>query len=489
MATAIRLLARGHSVTVLEARDSPGGRAYTYRQDGFTFDGGPTVITAPWMLDDLFALHGRRRSESVEFRPLDPFYRIFFDDGHAFDYLANIDQFEAEITKLGVSPEDIDGYRRFLRLSERIFDKGFTELADKPFTRLGDMLRIVPSLFSLQSYRSVYGLVSRFVRDDRLRQILSFHTLLIGGNPFTSTSIYALIHHLERRWGVWYAMGGTGAIVDAMAELIESTGGELRVSSPVASIDVDGRRARSVTLATGECIDADVVVSNVDPAITYGSLAGGRRSVWTSRTRFSRASYSMSLAVIYFGTDRTYRDDPRNRLHHHNIILGPRYKGLLDDIFRRKHLAEDFSLYLHMPTFTDRSLAPEGGESFYVLAPVPHLGGQVNWDSIAKPYRDAIMTFLEERYLPDLTKHIVTERMIDPRHFRDVLGSELGSAFSLEPVLTQSAWFRPHNQSPDIDNLYLVGAGTHPGAGVPGVLSSAAIVDKLIADGLGRHDG
>jgi phytoene desaturase len=365
-------------------------------------------------------------------------------------------------------------------LTHKIFDKGFTELATKPFQHPGEMARIVPDMLRLQSYRSVYGLVSRYVKDERLRQVFSFHPLLVGGNPLDTTSIYTLIQHLEREWGVWFAMGGTGAIVDALATLLGELGGRLRTEAKVRHILVDDGRASAVQLESGEIIPANIVVSNADVTTTWNLLIPRTVSRGIQTRRLDRMRYSMSLVVIYFGTNRTYRDAPDNQLAHHNIILGPRYEELLRDIFDRKLLADDFSLYLHMPTKTDPSLAPPGCEAFYVLSPVPHLGGAIDWETEGPRYRDKIMSFLERNYLPGLTDAIVTERVIDPRHFRDELGSHLGSAFSFEPVLTQSAWFRQHNRADEIPNLYFAGAGTHPGAGVPGVLCSAKIVDALI---------
>ncbi len=482
LAAAIRLAARGHDVTILEQRDQPGGRAYVYRQDGFSFDGGPTVITAPWLLADLFELAGESMSDYLDLVPLSPFYRIFFDDGDSMDYSGNPQAMEAEIRRLTGSEADIAGYREFARQSERIFAKGFADLADKPFLSVLDMIRIAPDLARLQSFRTVYGFVSRFVRDEKLRQVLSFHPLLIGGNPFQTTSIYALIHHLERHWGVWFARGGTAAIVEALVSLFERLGGTIQYNTPVTRIHTNNRIASGVRLGDGTDLNADVVISNGDVTQTYRTqLPEYVRPSWTDR-KLQRLRYSMSLVVMYFGTDRLYRGQDAPGLAHHNIILGPRYRELLADVFDRKVLADDFSLYLHMPTLTDPALAPEGHEAFYVLSPVPHLGGNIDWEHAAKPYRDRIMRFLEDRYLPGLSRHLVTERMIDPRHFATTLSSWQGSAFSIEPVLTQSAWFRPHNRAEDIDNLYFVGAGTHPGAGLPGVLTSAKIADDLIAE-------
>ncbi len=481
IATAIRLAARGHQVTMLEQRDQPGGRAYVYRQDGFTFDGGPTVITAPWLLEELFELAGERLEDHLALVPLSPFYRIFFDDGDHVDYSGDSAAMACEIRRLTGSEADVAGYHRFLQMSERIFDKGFTELADTPFLRVSDMARIAPDLLRLQSYRTVYSLVSRYVKDERLRQVMTFHPLLIGGNPFQTTSIYSLIHHLERHWGVWFATGGTAAIVDALVALFERLGGTVEYNAQVTRIHTANGRATGVRLSDGRDINSDVVVCNGEVTQAYRTLLPEReRPTWTN-SRLERIRQSMSLVVIYFGTDRRYRGEDAPALAHHNIILGPRYEGLLTDIFERKVLADDFSLYLHMPTLTDPSLAPEGHEAFYVLSPVPNLDGDVDWATQAQPYRDRIMQFLEDRYLPGLSRHLVTEHMIDPRHFATTLSSWQGSAFSVEPVLRQSAWFRPHNRSEDIDNLYFVGAGTHPGAGVPGVLSSAKIADDLIA--------
>jgi phytoene desaturase len=467
-------------VTLVDKRDQPGGRAYVYRRDGFAFDGGPTVITAPWLITELFELAGRRPEDYVSLVPVAPFYRIFFPDRSHFDYSGDADAMLEGIRRFSPHPGDVAGYQEFVRRTERIFAKGFTDLSAVPFLSPMDMVKVAPDLIRLESYRSVYNFVSRFIKDDRLRQVLTFHPLLVGGNPFQTTSIYALIHHLEREWGVWFALGGTGAVVDGLVRLFGELGGTLRLNAEVGEITTEGRRATGVRLADGEEIAAETVVCNAEVAGAYERLLPAAiRKKYTDK-RLARMRYSMSLVVIYFGTDRRYRGGDGPALAHHDIILGPRYGGLLADIFTKKTLAEDFSLYLHMPTLTDPSLAPPGCEAFYVLAPVPHLAGRIDWAREAKPYRDRIMGFLERHYLPDLAKHLVTEHMIDPRHFRDTLNSYLGSAFSVEPILTQSAWFRPHNRSEELPNLYFVGAGTHPGAGLPGVLSSAKIADDLI---------
>ena len=482
LGAAARLAAAGHEVHVFEKLDALGGRATTYEMDGFTFDAGPTIITAPWMFDDIWGKAGRRREDYVEFVKCDPFYRIFDPQGRPFDYADDEMAILREIHER--NPADKRGYLNFVHEARKIFEKGFVELADKPFLRRRDMLRVAPDLLRLRSHRSVYRFVSDYIEDDFLRQVFSFHPLLVGGNPFDTTSIYAMIHYLEREWGVWYAVGGTGALVEAFGRLIRELGGTIHLGSEVAEILVEerpgGNRVRGVRLADGSAHYANDVVSNADVAFTYGRLVAPRYRRKYTDAKLERMRWSMSLFVLYFGTRTTYRD--QGRLAHHNILLGPRYEGLLEDVFRNDGLlADDFSLYLHMPTITDPSLAPPGGETFYALSPVPHLGSGIDWERKAKGYRDAIVRHLEERWLPGLEGNLAVERWIDPRHFRDELNSFRGSAFGPEPILTQSAWFRPHNRSEEFANLYFVGAGTHPGAGLPGVLSSAKIADDLIA--------
>lgn len=478
LAAAVRLGAKGYRVTVLEKLDAPGGRAYVYRQDGFTFDAGPTIVTAPFLFEELWKLCGRRMSDDVTLVPVSPFYRIRFQDGSHLDYSGDAAAMRREIARF--SPGDVDGYDAYMKVSEEIFKVGFERLGDVPFSRWTDMARIAPDMIRLSSYRSVFSLVSKFFRDERLRIVFSFHPLLIGGNPFTASSIYCLIAFLERRWGVHFALGGTGRLVDGLVGLIEGQGGTLRCNQEVREILVQNGSACGVRLASGETIDADIVVSNADSAWTYRHLLPSSvRSRWTDR-RIERARYSMSLFVWYFGTGRKYDDVP-----HHTILLGPRYKELLTDIFERKVLADDFSLYLHRPTATEPSLAPDGCDAFYVLSPVPHLQSGVDWRVRAEKYRRAISRELSNTVLPDLENHIVSSHMLTPQDFQDRLSSFRGAAFGLEPILTQSAWFRPHNRSEDIANLFLVGAGTHPGAGLPGVLSSARVLDSLVPDAQG----
>ncbi|MEX1365869.1 MAG: phytoene desaturase [Nannocystaceae bacterium] len=476
LAAAVRLGARGYRVTVLERRDQPGGRAYVYRQDGFTFDGGPTVITAPFLFEELWELCGRRLSDDVDLRPVSPFYRIRFPDGETFDYTGDAEAMESEIRRF--NPDDVAGYQRLMEMSRKIFEVGFERLSYEPFSTWMDMAKIVPDMVKLQSYRTVWGLVSKFIKDDRLRQVLSFHPLLVGGNPFETTSIYSLICYLERKWGVWFPMGGTGSLVKGLVGLIEGQGNTVKLNTEVSQIEVQDGKASGVTLADGTTLTADIVISNADSAFTYKHLLPAEhRRRWTD-AKVDKARYSMSLFVWYFGTDRKYDD-----VAHHTIMLGPRYKGLLDDIFKNKVLADDFSLYLHRPTATDPALAPTPGhDAFYVLSPVPHLDADVDWEQMREVYRRKIEKFLGETIMPDLDQHVVSSHVLDPIGFRDDLLSVKGAAFGMEPVLLQSAYFRPHNLSEEIENLFLVGAGTHPGAGVPGVLSSAKVLERVIPD-------
>jgi len=477
LATAVRLQARGYHVHLVEARDKLGGRAYVYEQDGFTFDGGPTVLTAPFLFEEVFQAAGRRLSDYVRLVPVDPFYRIEFHDGRWFEY--NGDEAQTEQRVAQFSPSDLDGYRALIRHTRAIFQKGFVELADKPFLKFADMLRIAPDLVRLGSYWTVYGLVSRYVKDPLLRRVFSFHPLLVGGNPFTTTSIYALIHYLERRWGVHYAMGGTGALVGAFGRLLGELGGRVHLATRVREILVRHGRACGVRLESGETIEADAVVSNADVANTYRKLLPATvRKKYTDR-RIQSMRYSMSLFVIYFGASRRYPN-----VRHHTILLSERYRELLEDIFRRKRLAQDFSVYLHRPTATDAAMAPAGCDCFYALIPVPNQLSGIDWRVEAEPFRDRVYEFLEQRCLPGLRRHLVTERLFTPLDFETTLDSYLGAGFSIEPIFRQSAWFRPHNASEDVDRLFLVGAGTHPGAGLPGVLSSAKIAEKLICERL-----
>ncbi|MGQ0642019.1 MAG: phytoene desaturase family protein [Gemmatimonadaceae bacterium] len=474
LAAAIRLQALGHRVTLVEKLDAPGGRARAFEQDGFTFDAGPTIITAPWMLQELFAIAGRRLDGFVELVRLDPAYTVRFADGSAFRYACDDAALEAEVRRF--APGDVPGYRRFSDAADETFRRAMP-LIGRHFHSFGPMIRAVPDLLRVRAYRSVASLAHSCFRDDRLRQVFSFHPLLIGGHPFQTPSIYALIHALEKRHGVWFAMGGMGALVAALARLFTELGGELLLGAEVAGVTLDatGRRAIGVSLTKGEHIPAEAVVSNADVAHTYLDMIPRQARRANTDRRVRHRSYSMSVCLLYFGTNRRY-----DGMGQHEILMGPRYRGLLDDIFRGQRLAHDFSLYLYRPTATDPSLAPAGCDTWYALVPVPNLAANIDWDRAGPRLRERIVRYLQQRYMPDLSKHIVTQRWIDPRYFRDTLNSHLGAAFSLQPLLTQSAWFRPHNESEDIENLYIVGAGTHPGPGVPGVLSSAKIVADLI---------
>lgn len=473
LAAAVRLRAMGYEVTVVEALDQAGGRARVFRQDGFTFDAGPTVITAPYLLDELFTLVGREPSDYFETMPVDPFYRILFHDGTTFDYVGDEERLLAQIA--AISPRDVDGYRRLAAHAERIFDTGYTQLADQPFDRLSAMARVLPAMMRLGSHRSVYQTVSRFIRDDRLRQAFSFEPLLVGGNPFDTTSIYLLIHWLERKWGVHYAKGGTGAIVAGLVRLLHDIGVQVEFNAPVEEIEVVDGNARVVRLAGGRRLPADVVVANADPSMVYSQLIAARhRSRHTDRA-VSRVRQSMSLFVAYFGVKRLHP-----HLAHHTIALGPRYEGLLDDVFRKRVLADDFSLYLHAPTRSDPSMAPPGHEAFYVLSPVPNTLSGIDWTRERDRYLSRIFASLEQRLIPHLRDDLVTVRTMTPHDFEETLRSRDGAAFGPEPILTQSAYFRYHNRSPDVRGLYFVGAGTHPGGGVPGVLNSAKVLERVV---------
>ncbi|GHA93831.1 phytoene desaturase [Modicisalibacter luteus] len=479
LALAIRLQAGGYQTTLLEKRDKPGGRAYVYEDQGFVFDAGPTVITDPSALAELFNLAGKRLEDYVELLPVSPFYRLCWEDAPAFDYVNDQAALERQIAER--RPADVEGYRQFLAYSRDVFEEGYRKLGAVPFLTFRDMVRAGPQLARLQAWRSVYSMVSHFIQDEHLRQAFSFHSLLVGGNPFATSSIYTLIHALEREWGVWFPRGGTGALVRGMVQLFEDLGGELELNAPVKRIEVTDDRISGVTVEDGRHYQADALASNADVMHTYDQLLGTHPRGIRQAKSLGRKRFSMSLFVIYFGLDR-----PPENLEHHTVCFGPRYRELIDDIFNGETLADDFSLYLHAPCVTDPSLAPPGCSAHYVLAPVPHLGkAPIDWAVEGPRYRDRILEYLERYYIPGLRDHLVTCRHFTPEDFRDELNAHLGSAFSLEPILTQSAWFRPHNRDARIDNLYLVGAGTHPGAGVPGVIGSAKATASLMLEQLG----
>ncbi len=473
LALAIRLQSAGIQTTIFEKRDKPGGRAYVYEDQGFTFDAGPTVITDPNCLRELWTLSGHRMDEDVELLPVSPFYRLAWEDGYSFDYLDDQEALDRQIA--AKSPADLDGYRRFLAYSREVYNEGYVRLGTVPFLSFRCMVAAAPQLARLQAWRSVYGMVSRFIADEHLRQAFSFHSLLVGGNPFATSSIYTLIHALERTGGVWFPRGGTGALIAGMVRHFERLGGRIHLSAPIEAIETEGDRVNGVRV-NGERLAVDMIASNGDVVHTYRELLKEHRRGRAEGRRLGAKRHSMSLFVIYFGLNRLHTD-----IAHHTVCFGPRYRELIGEIFRGKELAQDFSLYLHSPCITDPSLAPPGAGAYYVLAPVPHLGqAEIDWETEGPRYRDRILDYLEARYMPGLRSELVTLRHFTPHDFRDELNAHWGSAFSLEPVLTQSAWFRPHNRDDVISNLYIVGAGTHPGAGVPGVVGSAKATAGLM---------
>ncbi|KQQ60044.1 phytoene dehydrogenase [Pseudomonas sp. Leaf127] len=476
LALAIRLQAGGVQTTLLEKRDKPGGRAYVYEDQGFVFDAGPTVITDPSAIEELFALAKKPMADYVELLPVSPFYRLCWEDGTRFDYVNDQAGLDRQIH--AINPKDVAGYQRFLAYSKAVFEEGYLKLGAVPFLSFRDMIQAGPQLARLQAWRSVYGKVASFIEDERLRQAFSFHSLLVGGNPFATSSIYTLIHALERKWGVWFPKGGTGALVKGLVKLFEDLGGRVELNADVAGIDASGGRVTGVRCKDGRHWPADCVASNADVMHTYADLLGQHPRGQQEGKRLAGKRFSNSLFVIHFGLKR-----PQPQLQHHTVCFGPRYRELINEIFTGDQLAEDFSLYLHAPCVTDPSLAPPGCSSHYVLSPVPHLGNApIDWSVEGPRYRDRIFDYLEKHYMPGLREDLVTSRIFTPFDFRDELNAHLGSAFSLEPVLQQSAWFRPHNRDASLSNLYLVGAGTHPGAGVPGVIGSAKATAGLMLE-------
>lgn len=512
LAMGIRLQSLGFDTTLVEKLDAPGGRAYVRHQEGFTFDMGPTVITVPHFIEELFALErdcadltspdfpaaivdeskritsgvsgGPHTSRYVKIVPILPFYRIYFDDGSYFDYDGDPDHTREQIQALG-EPGDLEGYAQFEKAARAIFERGFLELGYTHFGTMGDMLKVAPDLLRLDAVRNLFRFSSRYFKSDKLRQVFSFETLLVGGNPLSVPAIYAMIHFVEKTWGIHFAMGGTGALVQGFVKKFQDLGGTVLYNAPVTQINVrrQGKQklATGVTLADGRVLGADLVVSNADWANTYRQLIDPQYRFWNSNLRVKLTQQSMSLFVIYFGFRAN--GEEAEKLRHHTIILGPRYEELLRDIFGRKVLAKDFSQYLHLPTLTDPSLAPPGHHAAYTLLPVPHNGSGLDWSQVGDRLVDTVFTFLEERgYLPNLKQRLVCHSYITPDYFEEHLSSYLGNAFGPEPLLVQSAFFRPHNRSEDIANLYLVGAGTQPGAGTPSVMMSAKMAARLVAE-------
>jgi phytoene desaturase len=476
LALGIRLQSAGVETTIVEARDKAGGRAYVWEKDGFTFDAGPTVITDPACLQELWALTGRDMAEDVTLAPVQPFYRLNWVDGVNFDYTNDDALLNAQIAQL--NPDDVAGYAKFLDYSAGVFKEGYEKLGHVAFLDFASMIKAAPALAKYQAWRSVYSIVSSYVKDEHLRQALSFHTLLVGGNPMTTSAIYALIHKLERDGGVWFAMGGTNRLIAGMVTHFERLGGTLKLADPVTSIETLGDRATGVTTASGWSGTADMIACNGDVMHIYKDLLKTSRSGQRTKAKLERKRYSPSLFVVHFGIKGTWPGIP-----HHMILFGPRYKGLLADLYDTGILPEDFSLYLHHPTVTDPSLAPDGHSTFYVLSPVPHLGKfPVDWAEIGPILEKRILDEVGRRLIPDIHERIVTKFHYTPDDFKQDLNAHLGSAFSLEPILTQSAWFRVHNRDDHIPNLYFVGAGTHPGAGIPGVVGSAKATAALMLE-------
>lgn len=476
LALAIRLQSAGVQTTVVEARDKPGGRAYHWVRDGFTFDAGPTVITDPPCLQELWALSGEDMAADVDLVPVMPFYRLNWPDGTNFDYSNDEAALRSEIAKL--HPADVEGYDRFLRYSKGVYEQGYVKLGAVAFLDFASMIKAAPALMKYQAWRSVYSIVSSYVQDERLRQALSFHTLLVGGNPMTTSAIYALIHTIEKDGGVWFARGGTNALVSGMVRLFERLGGTLRLGDPVAKIETAGDRVTGVTTQSGWHADADMIAANGDLMHSYRTLLADHPRGKKGAKSLARKRWSPSLFVVHFGVKGDYPD-----IAHHSILFGPRYKGLLDDIYGGI-VPDDFSLYLHHPSITDPGMAPPGHSTFYALAPVAHLGkAKADWDgAFGERFADAILEEVERRVAPGLRANLVTRFHYTPADFGRDLSAHLGSAFSLEPVLWQSAWFRAHNRDDVISNLYFVGAGTHPGAGIPGVVGSAKATAQLMLE-------
>jgi len=478
LALAIRLQAAGIQTTVIEARDKPGGRAYYWEKDGFTFDGGPTVVTDPPCLEELWALTGHDMKDDVELMRVHPFYRLNWPDGHNFNYSNDEQDLNAEIAKL--EPDDVTGYQRFLDYSAGVYEESYVKLGTVPFLDFKSMIKAAPALAKKQAWRSVYSIVSKFIKNEKIRQALSFHTLLVGGNPFTTSAIYTLIHKLEKDGGVWWTRGGTNRLIAGMARHFERLGGTIRLDDPVVQVHTLGNKASEVETNSGFRQRFDAVASNGDIMHSYRDLLSGSPRGKEYSKALKKKTFSPGLFVVHFGLEGTWPGIP-----HHMILFGPRYKELLGDIYDNGVLPQDFSIYLHHPTVTDPSMAPKGMSTFYALVPVAHMGKlAVDWDEVGPKLEKRILDEVGRRLIPDIHDRIVTKFSYAPKDFAADLNAHLGSAFSLEPVLTQSAYFRGHNRDDVIDNFYLVGAGTHPGAGIPGVVGSAKATAGLMIEDL-----
>ncbi len=473
IAAALRLKAKKHKVTLIEKHKDLGGRARVFKKNGFTFDGGPTVITAPYLINELFEMFNKKPEDYIKIRPLRTWYRFVFEDGFKFDYSGNEEDMKKQIKK--INKDDVSGYENLVKFTKKIFDKGFTELSDVPFDKPSFMLKQIPSLLNLKSYKSVYSLVSSFIKNDKLRRLLSMHPLLVGGNPFTTTSIYGLILYLEKKWGIHYSMGGTGQIINGMEKLMLEENIEIIKGQEVTKIISDNNKIVGVKLNNSKEINTDNIICNADPPAVYSKLLVPKSTSSIFNWKMKRMQYSMGLFVYYFGTKKVY-----DQVEHHTIKFGDKYKEHLDDIFNKKILNEDISYYLHRPSATDKSMAPEGHDCFYVLVPVPNNQSGINWSVEGDKIKNLVIDKMEKDLLPNLKENIVEEFYLTPDYFEKELNTKYGSGFSIQPKFSQSAYFRFHNKSEIYDGLYFVGAGTHPGAGVPGVLSSAKVLDKIL---------
>ena len=473
IAAALRLKAKNHNVTLIEKHSDLGGRARVFKKNGFTFDAGPTVITAPYLIEELFELFNKKLKDYIKLTPLNTWYRFIYEDGDQFDYSGDEEKMKKQIKE--INEDDVKGYEELVKFTKKIFDKGFTELADVPFDKPLVMMKQLPALIKLKSYKSVYSLVSNYIKDEKLRRMLSMHPLLVGGNPFTTTSIYGLILYLEKKWGIHYSMGGTGNIIKGLEKLMMEEGIEIIKGQEVKSIISKNNKIQGVKLDNQIEINANNVICNADPPAVYEKLLSQNKTNALFDWKQKRLQYSMGLFVYYFGTKKTYPN-----VEHHTIKFGDKYKEHLNDIFNKKKLNNDISYYLHRPSATDKSMAPEGNDCFYVLVPVPNNQSKIDWKIEGDKMKDLVIDKMEKALLPNLRENIVEEFYLTPDYFEKELNTKFGSGFSIQPKFTQSAYFRFHNKSEVCDGLYFVGAGTHPGAGVPGVLSSAKVLDKII---------
>ena len=474
IAAALRLKAKGHNVTLIEKHNDLGGRARVFKKNGFTYDGGPTVITAPYLINELFELFKKNPKDYIKLKPLDTWYQFVFEDKSKFNYSGNENEMKNQIEK--INSEDVEGYTKLVNFTKKIFDKGYTELSDVPFNKPFVMMQQLPALLKLKSYKSVYSLVSSFIKNEKLRRMLSMHPLLVGGNPFTTTSIYGLILYLEKKWGIHYSMGGTGNIIIGLEKLMNEVGVEIIKGHEVKKIILEKKKIIGVKLDNAQKINANYIVCNADPPGVYENLLNGKKNnSFLFNWKKNRMEYSMGLFVYYFGTKKTYND-----IEHHTIKFGNKYKEHLEDIFNNKKLNNDISYYLHRPTATDKSMAPTGHDCFYVLVPVPNNQSNIDWEIEGEKMKNMVIDKMENDLMPELRENIVEDFYLTPDYFENDLNTKYGSGFSIQPKFSQSAYFRFHNKSEVYDGLYFVGAGTHPGAGVPGVLSSAKVLDKIL---------